>query len=96
VPGLAGFLKPRSSEQILDWSDTIPNDGLLRYLDIFNTEVITVTDPRMIADFLGAKAYHYVKTPRLRRILERLLGPGLITTEGALHKVCAFYSRFQS
>jgi hypothetical protein len=83
---LAGFLKPRSSEQILEWTDSIPNEGFIRHLDILNTEVIVLTEPKVIADFLGAKAYHFIKTPRLRRILERLLGHGLVTTEGAIHK----------
>lgn len=85
---MAGFLKLRSSEEILEWTDTIPNNGFIRHLEMLNTEVIVLTEPKMIADFLGAKAYHFSKTPRLRRILEMLLGRGLITVEGGVHKVC--------
>ncbi len=84
---MVGVLKPKNGEQMLEWFDAIPNDGFMRYLDIFNTEVITLTEPKLIGDFLGAKAYHFIKTPKLRRLLVRLLGNGVLVSEVAVHKV---------
>jgi len=83
VSGLVGFLKPKIGEQMLEWFDAIPNNGFIRYSDIFNTEVITLTEPKLIGYFLGEKAYHFIETPRLRRLLVSLLGNGVLVSEGA-------------
>ncbi len=83
MSGLVGFLKPKNGEQMLEWFDAIPNNGFMRYLDIFNTKVVTVTEPKLIGFFLREKAYHFIKTPRLRRLLVRLLGNGVLVSEGA-------------
>jgi len=73
---------------MLRWMETIPNDGLIRYLDVFNMEVVAVTTPRGAAEFLQVKADQYVKNPKVKRILENILGNGLVTSEGMDHKVC--------
>ena len=58
---------------MLRWMETIPNDGLIRYLDVFNMEVVAVTTPRGAAEFLQVKADQYVKNPKVKRILENIL-----------------------
>jgi hypothetical protein len=60
---------------------------MIRYLDVFNTEVITLTKPELIADLLHTKAYHYVKRRHLKVVLGRVLGDGLVTSDGTVHKV---------
>jgi len=84
--GWRSFFRPRDSKQMLRWMETIPNDGLIRYLDVFNMEVVAVTTPRGAAEFLQVKADQYVKNPKVKRILENILGNGLVTSEGMDHK----------
>ncbi|KAL2065692.1 hypothetical protein VTL71DRAFT_3362 [Oculimacula yallundae] len=84
--GWKSFFQTRDSKQVLKWMETIPNDGLIRYLDVFNTEVVAVTTPRTAAEFLQVKADHYVKNPKIKRILKSILGNGLVAAEGTDHK----------
>ncbi|KAK0111459.1 hypothetical protein ONS95_001815 [Cadophora gregata] len=84
--GWKSFFKPRNSREVLNWMETIPNDGLIRYLDVFNTEMVAVTTPRGAAEFLQVKADQYVKNPKIRRIMENILGNGLVVSEGMDHK----------
>lgn len=71
---------------MLRWMESIPNDGLIRYLEIFNTEVVAVTTPRGAAEFLQARADQYARNPRNRAILENVMGTGLVVAEGMDHK----------
>ncbi|KAH7317705.1 cytochrome P450 [Rhexocercosporidium sp. MPI-PUGE-AT-0058] len=84
--GWKSFFQTRDSRQVLRWMETIPNDGLIRYLDVFNMEVVAVTTPRGAAEFLQVRADQYVKNPKIKRILENLLGNGLVVAEGMDHK----------
>ncbi len=74
---------------MLRWMESIPNDGLIRYLEIFNTEVVAVTTPRGAAEFLQARADQYARNTRNRAILEKVMGTGLVVAEGMDHKVLA-------
>jgi len=67
--------------------DTVPNNGFIRYLDILNSEAIVLTQPKLMAEFLQAKSYDFTKQPKAARILMNILGNGLVTSEGAEHKV---------
>ncbi|KAH6688251.1 cytochrome P450 [Leptodontidium sp. MPI-SDFR-AT-0119] len=84
--GWKSFFQTRDSIQVLKWMETIPNDGLIRYLDLFNSEVVAITTPRGAAEFLQVKADQYVKNPKTKRILENILGNGLVVSEGMDHK----------
>ncbi len=72
---------------MLRWMETIPNNGFIRYLDILNMEVVGVTTPKGAGEFLQVKADQYVKNPKVKRILENILGNGLVVSEGMDHKV---------
>lgn len=67
--------------------DTVPNNGFIRFLDMFNSEIVTLTDPKLVAEFLGPKADHFTKRPKVKKILEGILGNGLVVAEGKDHKV---------
>lgn len=65
---------------------TVPNDGLIRYFDLLNSERVLIISPEGLTEFRHTKLYHFVKSPGVRKVLVRLLGEGLIVAEGAEHK----------
>jgi len=67
--------------------DTVPHDQFFRYLDIFNKEILVVTDPRAIAEIYQSRAYEFTKPTKAKMVMEPILGNGLIVAEGADHKV---------
>ena len=69
------------------WLEDIPNDGLIRYLDIFNSERLLVTNPKVLGEMLVQKAYDFIKPPQLVGGLSRILGVGVFLAEGEEHKV---------
>ncbi|KAL8995735.1 MAG: hypothetical protein Q9169_004593 [Polycauliona sp. 2 TL-2023] len=68
------------------WANTVPNDGLIRYLDFFNHERLAVVSPAALAEVLVQKCYDFEKPPLLRRATVRILGLGLFLAEGEVHK----------
>ncbi|KAI1481981.1 cytochrome P450 [Daldinia eschscholtzii] len=69
-----------------EWVANIPNEGLIRYRFIFNTERILVTGPKALADLLVTRSYDFVKPSNVRFGLSRLLGVGVLLAEGDEHK----------
>jgi hypothetical protein len=70
-----------------DWSENVPNNGLIRYLHLFNNERVLVTSPKALAEVLVTKNYEFVKPKFFRLNLGRLLGNGILFAEGDEHKV---------
>ena len=70
------------------WIDQVPNDGILRYLDIFNREKLVVTNPKALAEILVHKSYDFIEPPHFVSGIGRILGVGLLLAEGEEHKVC--------
>ena len=70
-----------------DWVDTIPNDGLIYYNGLLNSERIIVTSPQALSEVLTTKSYDFIKPSLLRNGLGRLLGVGILLAEGDEHKV---------
>ena len=66
---------------------TIPNDGLIRYLDRFNQEKVVLTNPKALAEVLVQKTYDFIKPPQLSKGLGRILGIGVFLAEGQEHKI---------
>jgi hypothetical protein len=56
-------------------------------LDIFNTEIVILTDPKAIMQPFQIDSYEYVKPMNSKKILKYLLGNGLVVSEGQDHKV---------
>lgn len=65
---------------------TVPNNGLIRYLGLFNQERLLVTTPKAIAEVLVTKPYDFRKPSIVRVGLGRILGNGLLLAEHEEHK----------
>ena len=66
--------------------ETIPNEGLLRFRDLFNREGLIVTTPMMLKAVLNDNAYDYIKQPSTVDALRPVLGDGLVLVEGDVHR----------
>jgi len=74
-----------------DWINSIPNDGLIYYNSVLNAERLLLTSPQALSEVLTTKSYEFVKPAFLRNGLGRVLGNGLILSEGDEHKVCSLW-----
>lgn len=70
-----------------EWVNAIPNEGLIRYLNVFNEERLLVTNPKALAEVLVTKNYDFIKPSLVRDGLGRILGIGILLAEGEEHKV---------
>ncbi|KAI4102092.1 MAG: hypothetical protein LQ345_007385 [Seirophora villosa] len=68
------------------WANSVPNNGVIRYLDFFNLERVAVVSPAALAEVLVHKCYDFEKPPQLRKGISRILGMGLFLSEGDVHK----------
>ena len=68
------------------WSEEIPNDGIIRYLDMFNTEFLLLVSPKALAEVLVQKPYEFIKPSILVSGLGQILGVGVFLAEGEDHK----------
>jgi hypothetical protein len=68
------------------WMEEIPNDGLLRFRDLFNGDAILPTSHAMMKAVVNDNNYDYAKPTRVVDILRTILGDGLILVEGDVHK----------
>ncbi|KHJ32070.1 putative cytochrome p450 [Erysiphe necator] len=72
---------------MIEWINTIPNEGIIRYLGMFNIERLFITSPNGLREVLSSKSYEFVKPSQLVQGLSRLLGVGLLLAEGDEHKI---------
>ncbi len=82
---LAQFSKPPGQE-MLNWVQTIPNDGLLRFRGFFNDDRLIPTSPETLKSVLADNSYDFEKPHAIRKFLVKILGAGLIMVEGDIHK----------
>ncbi|KAI4282985.1 MAG: hypothetical protein L6R38_002511 [Xanthoria sp. 2 TBL-2021] len=68
------------------WANSVPNQGLIRYLDFFNLERVAIVGPAALADVLVHNCYDFEKPPQLRKGISRILGLGLFLSEGEVHR----------
>lgn len=66
--------------------DEIPNDGLIRYRGFFNRNNILLTSPQALSEVLVKRPYDFEKPAGDRAFMQRILGHGLVTSEGDVHK----------
>ncbi|KAL8736801.1 MAG: hypothetical protein Q9166_000167 [cf. Caloplaca sp. 2 TL-2023] len=69
------------------WANEIPNDGMLRYLNVFNEERLLITGAKALAEVLTTKNYDFIKPAMARNGLGRILGVGILLAEGDEHKL---------
>ena len=79
--------KEAKGEPLRDWAERIPHSGILRYLDLFNSERIVVLSPEALSEVLVTRSYDFIKPSQLAKGLGRILGIGLFLAEGEEHKV---------
>lgn len=60
----------------------------LIFRHLFNQERLVVTSPEGLKEVLGQNSYDYVKPHLLRAMVGKILGYGLLLSEGDVHKVC--------
>ncbi|KAK0618295.1 cytochrome P450 [Bombardia bombarda] len=70
-----------------EWINSIPNDGLIRYLGLFNQERLVVTSHKTLAEVLVTKNYDFEKPSTFQFFLGRILGYGILLVEGETHKM---------
>ncbi|KAL3417262.1 cytochrome P450 [Phlyctema vagabunda] len=70
-----------------DWVNTVPHDGLIRYLGLLNAERLLVASPKALAEVLTTKSYDFVKPSHVTNGLGKLLGIGVLLAEGEEHKI---------
>ncbi|XRM39669.1 hypothetical protein ABZX51_003015 [Aspergillus tubingensis] len=54
------YTEPRGKPQC-DWVNHIPNDGLIRYRTLLNSDRLLVTSPEALAEVLTTKCYDFRK-----------------------------------
>ncbi|ETI19320.1 hypothetical protein G647_09152 [Cladophialophora carrionii CBS 160.54] len=69
------------------WANEMPNDGLVRYLHLWNRERLLVTNPKGLAEVLTTKSYEFVKPDLVSAGIGRILGVGVLLAEGEDHKM---------
>lgn len=79
-------LQNAPGKQFQTWLKEVPNGGVIRYLDIFNSERILPVSPAALADVLVTRNYDFEKPAPLRKGISRILGLGLFLAEGDEHK----------
>ncbi|KAI1770709.1 cytochrome P450 [Hypoxylon cercidicola] len=65
---------------------TVPNDGIIRYLGMFNQERLLITGSKALAEVLVTRNYDFQKPGSVRFGLSRILGVGVLLAEGDEHK----------
>ncbi|KAG9228083.1 cytochrome P450 monooxygenase-like protein [Amylocarpus encephaloides] len=69
-----------------EWINTIPNDGLIAYRGLINTERVLVTSPKALSEVMTTRSYDFIKPKQVVTTLGRLLGVGILLAEGDEHK----------
>ncbi|KAL9060636.1 MAG: hypothetical protein Q9162_000587 [Coniocarpon cinnabarinum] len=69
-----------------EWIESVPNDGLIYYRSIMNSERVFVTSIDAMKEVLTAKSYEYVKPRQFLEGVGRILGVGVLFAEGDEHK----------
>jgi cytochrome P450 len=72
--------------RFLRWLNTVPNNGLIRFSGILNSEMLLLASPKAIGEVLVQRAYDFEKPTGVRSLLRVVLGDGLVVTEGDVHK----------
>jgi cytochrome P450 len=65
---------------------TIPNDGLIHFRSSVNRSFLLTTNHQALLDVMNTNTYDFEKPWLVRNFLARIIGFGLILSEGAMHK----------
>lgn len=79
------FDEPRGRHP-LQWMKTISNEGLIHFRDVVGRSYLLATNHKALLDIMSTNTYDFEKPWRFREFLARIIGFGLILSEGAAHK----------
>ncbi|KAH8688999.1 putative cytochrome P450 monooxygenase [Talaromyces proteolyticus] len=79
------FETPRG-KSALHWLRTIPNDGLINFAYLPKQTYLLATNHQALLDIMSTRTYDFEKPWRFRDFLARIIGFGLILSEGDPHK----------
>jgi hypothetical protein len=79
------FDSPRGKTP-LEWMRTIPNDGLIHFRDTLNRSFLLATNHQALLDVMSTNTYDFEKPWLIRNFLARIIGFGLILSEGGAHR----------
>ena len=65
---------------------TIPNEGLIHFRDVIGRSYLLATNHKALLDVMSTNTYDFEKPWRFRDFLARIIGFGLILSEGSAHK----------
>lgn len=65
---------------------TIPNEGLVHFRDLLNRSYLLATNHQALLDIMSTRTYDFEKPWLARDFLARIIGFGLILSEGDAHK----------
>ncbi|OLN94302.1 Cytochrome P450 4B1 [Colletotrichum chlorophyti] len=71
---------------MIEWINTIPHEGIIRYRGILNQERLLITSPKALAEVLVTHNYDFRKPSAVRSAIGRILGVGVLLAEGDDHK----------
>ncbi|KAL8786457.1 MAG: hypothetical protein Q9213_002773 [Squamulea squamosa] len=80
------MLKEANGQSFRRWQRKYPNDGIIRFLDVLNTETLLILSPKALSEVTVQKAYDFLKPPQMKGTLGKILGVGLFLAEGDEHK----------
>ncbi|RDL36764.1 Cytochrome P450 [Venustampulla echinocandica] len=80
------ILKRPTGAPMVDWINTVPNDGVIRYLGFLNSERLLVTSPKALSEVLTTRVYDFIRPEEVTTNLGRVLGIGVLLAEGEEHK----------
>ncbi|CEL05234.1 hypothetical protein ASPCAL06353 [Aspergillus calidoustus] len=81
------YLLQTPFEDLIEWTKSVPNNGLLRYYLFGNMERILVYSPKALSELLVQNSYEFEKPAMMRRSLGRIAGKsGILLVEGLEHK----------
>ncbi|KAI9715718.1 MAG: hypothetical protein M1828_000733 [Chrysothrix sp. TS-e1954] len=68
------------------WMEQVPNKGLIQYRQMFNAQRIQMTSPQAVKEVLVEQSYNFIRPKRVASGLSRIVGNGVLITEGDVHK----------
>jgi cytochrome P450 len=74
-------------DQLVEWINEIPNDGLIRYYGFFNAERLLVTTPNGCKEVLQTQAYNYIKLPWALEVMGQFARQGILVAPPHKHRI---------
>lgn len=81
------IMREPTGQPLMEFIESVPNDGLIRYHHALNAERLLLTSPKALSEVLVQKSYEFIKPEQVRIGLGRILGIGILLAEGDEHKV---------